>query len=106
VSYVIIPLQPVANQQASAILDGKLAQMTVWTTDYGTFMDCLYDGVPVFTGRACLDRTDINAARYNGLPQFLGFVDTQGASDPTFDGFNSRYLLVYGNPSSTATTIG
>lgn len=105
-SYTVIPLQPVANQTASVILDGQLAQFTVRTTDYGTFMDAIYNGVPIFTGRICQDRTDLNAARYNGLAQFLGFVDTLATDDPVYTGFNSRFLLIYGNPDSTATTIG
>lgn len=97
-AYTIIPAQAVANQELSCILDGLTARITLTTTDYGLFADVLYDDVPVANGRLCLDRTDINPDRYRGLPQFLGFADLQGTSDPTFDGFGTRFVLIYGNP--------
>lgn len=96
--YVVIPAQQVANQELSASLDGVMARITLTTTDYGLFADILYNDVPVANGRLCLDRTDINPDRYRGLPQFLGFADLQGADDPTFDGFGTRFLLIYGDP--------
>jgi hypothetical protein len=97
-AYTIIPAQPVANQELSCILDGLLARITLTTTDYGLYADVLYNGVPVSSGQLCLDRTDINPNRYRGLPQFLGFADLQGIDNPTFDGFGTRFLLIYGNP--------
>lgn len=96
--YTLIPAQPVANQELSCILDGVTARITLTTTNYGLFADILYDDRPVASGRLCLDRTDINPDRYRGLPQFLGFADLQGTSDPTFDGFGTRFVLIYGNP--------
>lgn len=96
--YTIIPAQPVPNQELSCILDGQLARINLTTTNYGLFADVLYNGVPVSSGRLCLDRTDINPDRYRGLPQFLGFADLQGIDNPTFDGFGTRFLLIYGDP--------
>lgn len=104
-TYIVIPAQPVANQTFFCVLDNQPAQITLTTTDEGLFADVLYNGVPVANGRLCLDRTDINPARYNGLPQFLGFVDLQGTSDPTFDGFSTRYLLIYGDPQLNGGTV-
>jgi hypothetical protein len=100
-SYTIIPLQPDANQTFDCVLDGGDAQINLETTDYGLFADVVYNGVAVSTGRLCLDRTDINPARYNGLPQALFFADLQGTSDPVATGFGTRYVLVYGNPPQT-----
>lgn len=98
-SIVIIPIKAAANQAASAVLDGQNAQITLMTTDYGLFADVTYNGVRVATGRLCLDRTDINAAKYLGLSQPLFFADLQGASDPQWAGFGTRYLLCYGAPA-------
>jgi len=97
-AYTIIPAQAVANQELSCILDGQLARINLTTTNYGLFADVLYNGVPVSSGRLCLDRTDINPDRYRGLPQFLGFADLQGIDNPTFDGFGTRFVLIYGDP--------
>jgi len=97
-AYTLVPVQSVANQELSCILDGQLARINLTTTNYGLFADVLYNGMPVSSGRLCLDRTDINPDRYRGLPQFLGFADLQGADDPTFDGFGTRFVLIYGDP--------
>lgn len=102
-SYTIVPVQPVANQTFLCVLDGLQAQITLTTTDYGLFADVIYNGAPVANGRLCLDRTDINPARYLGLPQALFFADLQGTSDPVYPGFGTRYVLVYGDPPSDNT---
>ena len=103
-SIVTIPIKAAANQTASAVLDGQNAQITLMTTDYGLFADVTYNGVRVATGRLCLDRTDINAAKYLGLPQPLFFADLQGTSDPQWAAFGTRYLLCYGTPDNTGTS--
>lgn len=100
-SFVIIPIKAAANQTANAVLDGQNAQITLMTTDYGLFADVTYNGARVATGRLCLDRTDINVAKYLGLPQPLFFADLQGLSDPQWAGFGTRYALCYGTPPST-----
>lgn len=97
-SFTEVPLQPLANSTFSAQLDNGTAQIRLLTTDNGLFADVVYDGVPVATGRLCLDRTNINTASYLGLPDGLYFVDLRGTSDPTFDGFGTRYRLYYGDP--------
>lgn len=93
-----IPITTEANQSFSCQLDGKNAQITLTTTDYGLFADVIYDGTPVALGRLCLDRTDINPNRYLGLPQMLCFADVQGTADPVAPGFGTRFLLLYGTP--------
>jgi len=103
-SYVTIPLQPLANQTFTCILDGLPATIELETTDYGLFMTAAYNGVSIGSSRLCLDRTDINSARYLGLPQALFFADLQGITDPVYTGFNTRYLLCYGDPATSGAT--
>lgn len=106
-AYVIIPVPATPNPQFQCVLDGKQAQIALTTTNYGLFADVLYNGVPVANSRLCLDRTDINPARYLGLPQALFFADVQGTTDPVYTGFGTRYLLVYGDPDANGgSTIG
>lgn len=104
-TYIVIPVQPVANQSFSCILDNLSAQITLETTDYGLFATVVYNGAPVATSRLCLDRTNINSAVYNGLPQALFFADQQGNADPIYTGFNSRFLLCYGDPASNGGAV-
>lgn len=104
-SYVIIPAQPVANQTLQCVLDNLPAQITLTTTDYGLFADVVYNGVACDSSRLCLDRTDINPNRYNGLAQALFFADLQGVTDPVFSGFGTRYLLCYGDPAANGGAV-
>lgn len=104
-SYQVVPLPPIPNQTFTVTLDGQVAQISLSTTDYGLFADVVYAGVAVASGRLCLDRADVNQARYLGLPQALFFADTQGVSDPVYTGFNSRYLLIYGEPDANGGTF-
>ena len=103
-SYQVIPLPATPNPQFNCVLDGALAQISLLTTQTGLYATVVYDGAPVATGRLCLDRVDINPDRYRGLPQFLGSVDLQGTSDPVYTGFNTRYLLLYGDPQTSGGT--
>ncbi len=93
-----IPLSTDANQTISAILDGKLCQIGLTTTDYGLFASITYDGVSVARNAICQDRHNINRNTYLGMPEPLFFADLQGTSDPDASGFGTRYVLIYGNP--------
>lgn len=103
-TYQIIPVPVAPNASFTAVLDGQEADINLTTTDLGLFADVVYDGVPVINARLCLDRVDINVNRYTGLPQALFFADLQGITDPQWDGFNSRYVLVYGEPAANGGT--
>lgn len=104
-TYQIIPVQPVPNQQFQVELDDATAQITLTTTDYGMLADVVYNGVAVALSRLCLDRTDLNPAAYQGMPQGLYFVDMQGTSAPVYTGLNTRYLLLYGDPLANGGTL-
>ena len=104
-TYIVIPLQAVANQTFSCILDGQSAVIELETTDYGLYATVAYNGVSVASSRLCLDRTNINSAAYLGMPQALFFADLQGQSDPIWTGFGTRYALCYGNPQSNGGTV-
>lgn len=103
-SFTEIPLQPTPNTTFTAPLGDGTGQFNLTTTDNGLFMDLVYEGAPVASGRLCLDRTNINTAPYLGLPLGLYFVDLRGTSDPTFDGFGTRYRLYYGDPEAEGGT--
>ena len=103
-TYQVIPLQPLAVQSFACTLSDQQAQFTITCTDAGVFADVVYNGASVIAGRLCLDRTDINPAKYNGLPLGLFFADQQGTSDPAFQGFGTRFLLLYGDPAAEGAT--
>lgn len=104
-TYTVIPLQQIANQTFSCILDGQSATIELETTDYGLYMTASYNGVSIASTRLCLDRTNINSAGYLGMPQALFFADLQGQSDPVWPGFGTRYVLCYGNPQNDGGVV-
>lgn len=99
-SYTVIPIQATPITRFSVPLDTGNAQVTLTTTEEGLFADVIYNGVPVALGRRCMDRTNLNPAPYLGLPQGLYFADQRGTTDPVWTGFNTRYLLCYGDPDT------
>lgn len=46
-------------------------------------------------GAICQNLNPVAHAEYLGLGGDFVFVDTQGSDDPTYDGLNSRYVLVF-----------
>jgi hypothetical protein len=105
-TYQIIPLPTTPNSSFNVVLDGQQATITLTTTDYGLFASVIYDGVSVANSRLCQDRNDINRLRYLEMPQALFFADLQGTTDPVYTGFNTRYVLVYGEPYLNGGTSG
>lgn len=101
-----IPVQQTANQAFSVVLDERNVQITLRTTETGLYISVLSDGVPVVTGRRCLDRTNlIPAGGYLGMPNSLFFADLQGEADPDFAEFGTRFVLLYGDPAANGATV-
>lgn len=99
-SFTEIPVQAVPTQSFSAPLDTGTAQITLTTTNIGLLADVVYEGIPVCSGRLCLDRTNLNTSPYLGLPSGLYFVDLRGTSDPVWSdmGPGKRFRFYYGDP--------
>jgi hypothetical protein len=43
----------------------------------------------------CMDRVKLVRHAYLGFIGNLGFIDTQGKTDPDYTGFGARYQLIY-----------
>ena len=94
----VIPLAAVPHQLIKVRIGQSTAAITIRTRDYGLFADVSLDDVVLVTGVECQDRNWIVRDAYLGFPGDLTFVDTEGTSDPTYDGLGTRFLLFY-NPS-------
>lgn len=88
-----IPLTATASQTLSVTLGGQYCKLSVYQKSTGVFLDLTVNAAVVSTGCICLDRVGI--IRLAGFVGQLRFVDTQGASNPDYTGFNTRYKLVY-----------
>jgi hypothetical protein len=62
------------------------------------YCDFMVNTTPLWYGVPCLNMVSLNAKSYLGMSGELIFIDMRGASDPTYDGLGTRYLLAYFDP--------
>lgn len=91
----VIPLAPVPSQTLAVALANQNCTIKLYTRLTGLYLDLLVSDIPICTGIVCLDRNIIVRAAYLGFQGDLVFIDSQGVSDPTYDGLGSRYNLVW-----------
>jgi hypothetical protein len=90
-----VPLQPVPSQQLQIVLGGQNCQIAVYLLGEHLFVDLNSNGADISIAVRARDAVSLVPTAYLGFVGDLIFTDTQGASDPTFDGLGSRYQLVY-----------
>jgi hypothetical protein len=90
-----IPLQPVPTQATKVVLGGQNVQLLIYQKPQGVFVDINADGTDIVVGVIARDAVPLMCRDYLGFIGNLLFVDTQGNSDPSYDGLGSRFSLVY-----------
>lgn len=97
-----IALQPVPSQQLQVVLGGQQCQIAVYLKGEHIFVDVTANSVDISICVIARDVVFLVPTTYLGFVGNLLFTDTQGNSDPTFDGLGSRYQLVYLTDSEVA----
>ncbi|MFP3187361.1 MAG: hypothetical protein RXR52_41425 [Paraburkholderia sp.] len=92
---LIVPIPAKPAPKLSALLAGQNCQINVYQKTTGLYLDLAINNVPIKSGIVCRDRVRLIRHPYLGFVGDLMFADTQGTSDPTYDGLGARYLLVY-----------
>lgn len=90
-----IPLAAVPSQTLSVNLGGQSCQIAIYQKETGVFLDLARDNIAIVTGAICRDRVSVVREEYRTFAGLVGFVDTQGESDPDYTGFGTRYQLAY-----------
>lgn len=90
-----LPLSQVASQTLSATLAGQVAGLKIYQLRTGLFMDVYKDGTLVVGGVICQNLNRIVRSAYLGFDGDFVWYDSQGNSDPTYDGFGERFFLYY-----------
>lgn len=90
-----IALQPVPSQQLQIVLGGQNCQIAIYLRGKHLYVDLTVDGEDVSVCVIARDVIPLVPTTYLGFIGQLLFTDTQGTSDPTYDGLGSRYQLVY-----------
>lgn len=91
----VVPLTAVPSQSISVQLGTQQCQINVYAKSTGLFFDLSVNGAPIVTAILCMNGVGLVRYAYLGFVGQLAFIDTQGSSDPTYDGLGSRYILVY-----------
>lgn len=96
---LIVPLIPAPSQEVKTVLAGQVVELRVYQLRYGMFIDIYVAGILEIGGVICQNLNRIIRNAYlNDSVGFSGdfcFIDTQGSSDPVFDGLGTRYQLAY-----------
>ena len=90
-----IPLQPVPSQSTKVVLGGQNCQILICQKQQGCFVNINSDGVDIVAGVIARDAVPLVCREYAGFVGNLLFVDTQGGSDPSYEGLGERWTLVY-----------
>jgi hypothetical protein len=90
-----ISLQPVPSQQLQIVLGGQNCQIAVYLKGQHIYVDLNSNGADISIAVIARDVVPLVPTTYLGFIGNLLFTDTQGTSDPTFDGLGTRYQLVY-----------
>jgi hypothetical protein len=98
---LIVPVRAVPSQKLSILLANQLCQISLETRWFGLYVN----DSPIVQGVVCQRWNRIVRSAYLGFVGDFAFWDTQGKSDPTFDGLGGRYLLCYLQKSDLPGTM-
>ena len=92
---VVIPLAATPAQTVAVALGDQSCRIDVSQRLTGLYLDLYVADVLVVAGVLCLDRNALVREQYRGFVGELLFSDSQGTSDPTYDGLADRYRLLW-----------
>lgn len=115
----VVPLEALPSQSLQIVLGGQNCALDVYildgydftdstlnTTNTNVYLDLAYNGIEVTETQICLNQKRLLLNRqYLGFSGDFMFVDTQGTSDPQYQGLGSRYVLLYLTPADIAAAL-
>lgn len=91
----LISLQPSKSQKVTVTLNGQSCQLKLHQRSDGFYIDLYINGEAKMQGVLCENCNFLVRYSYLGFSGDLVFVDTQGTSDPEWNGIGTRYRLYY-----------
>jgi len=92
---LVVPVAALPNQTLNVALGGQSVTLHLFQRRTGLFLDLYVNNALVLGGMIARDRTMFVRDAYWDFVGDLAFFDTEGTSDPTYDGLGGRYLLAY-----------
>ena len=91
----IIPIGAVESQTFTITLNQQNCSINIYQKSTGLYFDMTVNGNSCVQTMLCLNLVGLVREEYQGFEGQIFFFDTQGTSDPTYDGLGTRYQLVY-----------
>lgn len=95
----VIPLQATPAQTLNVTLNNQACTLNIYAKSTGLYIDVYVSNALIIGGVICQNLNRIVRDAYLGFVGDLIFNDTQGTSDPTYDGLGARYVLLYLTPA-------
>jgi hypothetical protein len=90
-----IPLVATPSQTLAVTLGNQSCVINVYQKRTGLYLDLSVKNALIVGGVICRDRVWMVQDSYLGFVGDLGFVDTQGLSDPGYTGLGTRFQLIW-----------
>ena len=91
----IIPIDSIPSQTFQVQLGNQNCSINIYQKSTGLYFDLIVNNNQCVKTMICLNLVGLVREAYQGLVGQLFFFDTQGTSDPTYDGLGTRFLLIY-----------
>lgn len=90
-----IPLEKLPSQTFGVMLGEQECRVTLETRGDQLYFSLDLNSKNIYAGVICRDRVNLTPYIYRGFSGMIYFADTQGQDDPTYNGLDDRFLLIY-----------
>lgn len=92
----VVPLTAVPGQTLSIVLGNQPVQIALATRNAELYFTLSVGNVFVTKNRICRNAQRLLLdSQYHGFAGDFAFIDTQGDTEPVYEGLGSRYFLIY-----------
>lgn len=90
-----VPILPIKSQELVVQLGGQSCRIRIHWQTYALYVDLYVNDALIIGGVIAQNLNRIVRSKYLGFTGDLYFFDTMGRSDPTWQGLNDRFVLIY-----------
>lgn len=90
-----IQTNAIPNQTFKTVVDNQNCTITLRTLGGKLYFSLKINDTQIISNQICQNQTKLVPFAYLGLLGHFFFVDEKGSSDPTYDGLNTRYFLMF-----------
>ena len=91
----VISLSAVPSQKLQVVLEDQDVELSILQRGGHVYADVILNGSVIVEGALCIDRVPILQPNTTDFSGNLVFVDLWGTSDPKWQEYGSRFILLY-----------